>query len=94
MVILDLKSVDSVDVALNNKLQDLFDNYLKLELNEDNVKLFLLDCLETCYNSYIDLDLRYLDVDYESLALLKYTIEEKRIEYGLDIQGLKKAESN
>lgn len=92
MVILDLKSVDSVDVALKNKLQDLFDNYLKLELNEDNVKLFLLDCLETCYNSYIDL--RYLDVDYESLALLKYTVEEKRIEYGLDIQGLKKSESN
>lgn len=92
MVILDLKSVDSVDVALKNKLQDLFDNYLKLELNEDNVKLFLLDCLETCYNSYIDLP--YLDVDYESLALLKYTVEEKRIEYGLDIQGLKKSESN
>lgn len=92
MVILDLKSVDSVDVALNNKLQDFFENYLKLEFNEDNVKLFLLDCLETCYNSYIDLG--YLDVDYESLALLKYTVEKKRIEYGLDIQGLKKVESN
>lgn len=92
MVILDLKSVDPVDVVLKNKLQDFFDNYLKLKLNEDNVKLLLLDCIETYYNSYIDLS--YLGVDYESLALLKNTIEKKRIEYGLDVQGLKKAESN
>lgn len=91
MVILDLKSVDPVDVALKNKLQDFFDNYLKLELNEVSVKLFLLECLETHYNSYVES--HCLDVDYEGLEYLKGFIEELSIKYGVDFCELKEAEN-